>query len=151
MPNELRVPQCMTAMTAILLLLDVLPVAAGWEAAQQRFSDMEPFPDLESTALRTSEVREFVSRTLGSHMVLQSAPQQAVVFGFTSPGASVTTLFNGTALIATAEPDGTWRQLLPAVSASTAAFQLNISSTSGETASLEDVVFGEARCAPEHD
>jgi len=65
------------------------------------------------------------------------------VYGFTSPGASVTTTFNGTALVATAEPDGTWRQRLPQVSASTAAFLLNISSSSGETASLEDVLFGE--------
>ena len=33
------------------------------------------------------ETMHFLSATLGSHMVLQRAPQNAVVWGFTSPGA----------------------------------------------------------------
>jgi hypothetical protein len=37
------------------------------------------------------EKLSFLSATLGSHMVLQRAPQQAVVWGFTAPGAKVTT------------------------------------------------------------
>ena len=33
------------------------------------------------------ETLHFLSATLGSHMVLQRAPQTAIVWGFTSPGA----------------------------------------------------------------
>ena len=85
----------------------------------------------------------FLSYTLGDHMVLQRAPQQAVVWGVTAAGATVTTTFNGKSLTATADGNGTWRQKLPATAASTTAYSLTFSSSSGDTASLNDVLFGD--------
>ena len=73
--------------------------------------------------LDQDEKLNFLSATLGSHMVLQRAPQQAMVWGHTAPGAKVTTSMasgsGATAVMATlAGADGTWRQKLPATQAS---------------------------------
>ena len=43
------------------------------------------------TRSQDPEKLTFLSATLGDHMVLQRAPASAVVWGFTSPGATVTT------------------------------------------------------------
>lgn len=98
-----------------------------------------------------SEKLNFLSATLGSHMVLQRAPQQAVVWGFTQQGSTVTTTMqmsgdNAPQTFSTvAGPDGTWRQKLPATPASKNAYSLEFSSDSAlkEKASMSDVLFGE--------
>ena len=85
-----------------------------------------------------------VSTVFGSHMVLQREPHQALVWGNTTAGARVTTLFNGLTLHAVADVNGTWRQRLPPMPASKRAFTLNVSTTaSSETKNLEDVLFGD--------
>ena len=85
----------------------------------------------------------FLSRTLGDNMVLQCAPRQAVVWGNTTAGTTVTTSFGPATLRCTAGPDGVWRQRLPATPASAAPHTLRFASSSGETARLFNVVFGE--------
>ena len=110
--------------------------------------DATPSPPLESAILAPgAATRAFVSRTLGSHMVLQAAPQQATVWGSTNPGARVTTSFDEQNFTATADVNGTWRQRLPPTPASSQPHVLSFHSTSGEAATLEDVVFGEVRPA----
>jgi len=97
-----------------------------------------------------SDVKKaFLSSTLGSNMVLQRAPQKAVVWGFTQPGATVNTTFAKTTLpmptpmSTTADADGVWRQELPATEASEQIYSLSFSSSAGETAQMENVLFGD--------
>ena len=88
--------------------------------------------------------REPFSRALGDHMVLQAAPQRATIWGATTPGAVVTTTFDGINRTATADENGTWRQQLPPTPASSLRSHLLLfSSSSGETTKLQDVLFGE--------
>lgn len=100
------------------------------------------FPPVDSNS-PIKEVVNFLSGTLGDHMVLQRAPQQAIVWGHTTASATVTTVFNGKTLTTKADVNGTWRQVLPATPASKKAYTLTFKSTSGETASLKDVLFGD--------
>eukprot|EP01044_Picomonas_judraskeda_P030921 COSAG03_NODE_11324_length_599_cov_0.722000_2_plen_147_part_00 len=106
------------------------------------------------------------SRTLDPQMVLQRAPQEAVIWGFTAPGATVRTTMSSDAcgrtaavgtsplsrctaqvLTTTADPKGTWRQKLPATPASKTGFTFNISSDSAmkEQVSITDVTPALAR------
>ena len=101
------------------------------------------------------EKLSFLSATLGSHMVLQRAPQQAVVWGFTAPGAKVTTTMSSgssssleetlASFVATAGADGTWRQKLPPTAASKTFYSFTFASDSAakESASMVDVLFGD--------
>ena len=108
------------------------------------FSDAVPRPPIEPTLLEGPATRAFLSRTLGDHMVLQAAPQRATIWGATTPGAVVTTTFDGINRTATADENGTWRQQLPPTPASSLRSHLLLfSSSSGETAKLQDVLFGE--------
>ena len=113
------------------------------------------------------EKLSFLSATLGSHMVLQRAPQQAVLWGFTAPGSTVTTAMSSDAcrrrtanidasfpsecvsqtLTTTADPKGTWRQKLPATQASKTSYTFNISSDSAmkEEITVTDVIEAHAR------
>jgi hypothetical protein len=84
----------------------------------------------------------FLSATLGSHMVLQRGPQQAVLWGFTAPGSTVTTTMapsvcdntiNATlaacaaqSFSAVADAKGTWRQKLPATPVRTWLFSFSL-------------------------
>jgi len=111
------------------------------------------------TYLRDYSPRTYMgllSSTLGSHMVLQRAPQQAVVWGFTAPNATVTTTMSPSACAgetacarlsfeAVAGADGTWRQRLPPTPASTTPYTLTFASSnsSAERATLVDVLFGD--------
>ena len=107
-------------------------------------SDAVPRPPIEPTLLLGAATRAFLSRTLGNHMVLQAAPQKATVWGATTPGAVVTTTFDGVNWTATADQNGTWRQQLPPTPASSLQSRLLLfASSSGETAKLQDVLFGE--------
>ena len=107
------------------------------------------------------EKLSFLSATLGDHMVLQREPQQAIVWGFTAPGATVTTTMAPSlcatddgrsagacerqAFKATADKDGTWRQKLPPMPASKKAYSFTFASSSAaaEKASMDDVLFGD--------
>lgn len=106
------------------------------------------------------EKLNFLSATLGSHMVLQRAPQRAVIWGHTTPGVNVTTTMtpsdaevcsraqgNCTTItfVTIAGVDGTWRQHLPPMPASKVAynFAFESSNSNSEKATLEDVLFGD--------
>ena len=107
-------------------------------------SDAVPRPPIGPTLLLGTATRSFLSRTLGDHMVLQAAPQKAIVWGATTAGAVVTTTFKGVNRTATADHNGTWRQQLPPTPASYLQSHLLLfTSSSGETAKLQDVLFGE--------
>ena len=91
----------------------------------------------------------FLSATLGSHMVLQQAPQQAILWGHTAPGAIVTTVMMSDTqhqtFKTTAGTDGTWRQALPPVTASKRAYNFTMASSNSwaERATLVDVLYGD--------
>ena len=75
-------------------------------------------------------------------MVLQRAPQQAVVWGTGDAGTTVTTKIDGSAMACTiVSANGTWSVQLPATSAS---FNHTISASDGTTTiTLSDVAFGD--------
>lgn len=95
------------------------------------------------------ETLHFLAAPLGSHMVLQRDSAKVVVWGFTTPGATVNTTLSGGPthevlfLSTRAAQDGTWRQRLPATAASMIAYTLSFVSSSGENASIVDVLFGD--------
>jgi sialate O-acetylesterase len=77
-------------------------------------------------------------------MVLQRAPQQATVWGFAAPGTVVTTTFDKIQhMKATADSDGIWRQQLPATEASATPHSLTFLASTGETAEMQNVLFGD--------
>lgn len=96
-------------------------------------------------AAASDETLNFLSAVFGDHMVLQRAPQRAVVWGRSAhPGATVETSFGGATLTAQSDANGTWRQFLPATHASpTKAYNISFKSSAGETAELSDVLFGD--------
>ena len=66
--------------------------------------------------------------------------------GDTTAGATVTTLFDGRVLRATADVNGTWRQKLPPMPASKRAYTLDVATTADseeKTAHLHDLLFGD--------
>jgi len=86
----------------------------------------------------------FLSATLGSNMVLQRAPQQALVWGFAASGTVVTTTMDGkTKLTTTAGTDGIWRQKLPPQPASDKAHYFAFTSSAGQSAEMLNVLFGD--------
>ena len=96
------------------------------------------------------ETLNFLSATLGSHMVLQRAPSRATVWGVTAKGAIVTTTMSSSTSTSTftsvADVNGTWRQLLPATPGnSQTAYNFPFTSTNStsERAELTDVLFGD--------
>lgn len=84
-----------------------------------------------------------LSNTLGDHMVLQRAPASSIVWGFGTPGSTVTTTFKGQAMKATTGSDGVWRQSLPATPATATGTTISFASSEGQSASLQDVIFGD--------
>jgi len=102
----------------------------------------DPEPVLQPPLANDTNSDFKLSRTLGSHMVLQRAPASAVVWGFAPPSAVVTASFNGTELVSQTGSDGIWRIGLPPTPAGgphTIAFRV---STGGEQR-LDDVLFGD--------
>ena len=113
--------------------------------------DSEPNPPLWSVpnAAEQDVIRNFVSATLGSNMVLQR-DVEAMLWGYTQPGATVTTSLRKEGetqdLVLTttaAGDDGLWRQPLPPNSATMTPTSMTIKSTSGEKKTLENVLFGD--------
>jgi len=87
-----------------------------------------------------------LSRTLTSHMVLQRSPRAATVWGLATPGTLVTTSFLGATYTSVAGPDQVWRQLLPPQPASPGSgpgLTISFNASTGDTAVLEDVLFGD--------
>ena len=84
-----------------------------------------------------------LSKTLGDHMVLQRAPVSAVVWGFAPPGTTVTTTFGTQKIVSKADGNSTWRASLPPTPASATAHTISFAASTGETASLTDVLFGD--------
>jgi len=145
-------------MLATFFLLLVFPTSAHPTASFTEEDDTFDIPTLKpaAAAAGATEHLNFLSATLGSHMVLQQAPKQAVVWGHTAPGATVTTTMMMTTTMTqvegrrqtfttTAEVDGTWRQSLPPVSASKTPYSFTFASSNStsERAQLDDVLFGE--------
>ena len=83
-----------------------------------------------------------LNNALSSNMVLQRAPQQAVVWGWGVPGSSVTAQVNGTAVgSATVTEAGTWKVQLPPYQT---ALNTVISVSDGTTTlTLSNVAFGD--------
>ena len=98
-----------------------------------------------------NESLPFISRTLGSHMVLQRAPATAMVYGHAKLGATVTTTFRGRSYTTTTDDVdvgggqgiGTWRQALPPTPGGKTAYTLTFTSSAGDHGNLSDVLFGE--------
>lgn len=84
-----------------------------------------------------------LSSVLGSHMVLQRAPAQSVVWGFAMPGTLVTTVFGGAAFHSEADSAGVWRQRLPATKATAVGQSISFNCSTGEHFQADDVLFGE--------
>ena len=72
-------------------------------------------------------------------MVLQRAPQQAVVWGFGEPGSNITTKFGSASMSAVVGADGIWRQALPATEATATPMSISFSDGKGTTRSLDSV------------
>jgi sialate O-acetylesterase len=104
------------------------------------------FPSVESrlfTPTTRSAVAFSLSSTLGDFMVLQRAPQSAVVWGFAAPGSTVKTTFLGQPYSATTGADSIWRQSLPPQPATTTPMTITFSVSTGEAGALNDVLFGD--------
>ena len=84
-----------------------------------------------------------LSNTLGDHMVLQRDDATSQVWGFADPGDVVTTTLGGHRLVSTTDQDGVWRQRLPEHPASLVAETISFSSSSGASARLRDVLWGD--------
>jgi sialate O-acetylesterase len=93
--------------------------------------------------------KNFVSATLGSNMVLQR-DVEAILWGYTQPGATVTTTFHRgdgleTIVLTTTahDEDGLWRQPLPPQPAKMTPGAVTIKSTTGQTQVLDNLLFGD--------
>ena len=74
-----------------------------------------------------------LSNTLGDGMVLQRAPQAAVVWGFGTAGETISTSFKGATLKTAVGADGVWRQQLPPTEATGTEVAIAFSDASGNT------------------
>jgi len=86
---------------------------------------------------------DFVSNTLGSNMVLQRAPQKAVIWGWTAkPGATVNCNFNGKKYQTTSGSDSSYSFALDPTPAG-GPYTITLASTAGDVATLSNVMFGD--------
>ena len=90
------------------------------------------------------ENRSLISRTFGSHMVLQREPAVAVVWGHVGTGESVKVALDGDPMTLHATPDasGTWRVQLPPTPAG-GPHTLTVQASTGAAQTLTDVLFGD--------
>jgi sialate O-acetylesterase len=84
-----------------------------------------------------------LSKTLGDHMVLQRAPVSAIVWGFAPEGTTVTTTFGKQTIVSKADANSTWRAALMPTPASATTHTISFAASTGETATLSDVLFGD--------
>ena len=91
---------------------------------------------------QAAENRSLVSRTLGSHMVLQRGPAEAVVWGYSSGGVTVRVKLDGhSSRNATPDVHGTWRVRLPPMPAG-GPHTLTVEA-GGAAETLTDILFGD--------
>ncbi|XP_062522422.1 sialate O-acetylesterase-like [Corticium candelabrum] len=83
------------------------------------------------------------SNVLGDNMVLQRSPQQAVVWGFSSPFDVVTVNFNGFKDYTAADLNGQFRMVLPPMEEGGPVDVLAMSTITGDQALLRNVMFGD--------
>ena len=81
-----------------------------------------------------------LSRVFGDHMVLQRN-KPVPVFGTAEPGEKTSVSFNGQTLSATADAQGNWQVMLPAMRANTKGQQMAI--TGANTSTISDVLIGD--------
>lgn len=130
------------------LLLGIALLVQGLAAALTDdfyHDDSEPFPSFDDTEIQNPEDarRSFVSSTLGSNMVLQRG-RPTTIWGFSTPGATVTTTFDEDLTLTSAVgADGTWRQKLPARQASLRPTSIHVFASTGESADLTNILFGD--------
>jgi len=87
--------------------------------------------------------QSFVSNVFGSNMVLQRAPYQAQIWGWTSqPNAAVALKFNSQTYKATSGKDNSWSIYLNPQAAG-GPYNITITSTAGDNAVLTNVLFGD--------
>jgi len=89
-----------------------------------------------------ASAESFLSNALGSHMVLQRAPQRANLWGWTQAGTTVSVVFNSKTYTSRAATDGSWNVFLDATAAG-GPYKISVTSSRGESAVLEDVLFGD--------
>jgi len=120
---------------------------AQWPHAARggaEWQDQDAAGQLDFLMSDVEDDRPFLSSTLGNNMVLQRAPQRAVVWGFAAPGTVVNTTLDDSAPMTTvADAAGVWRQQLPAVESSHKPHTLAFRAASGEVARLHNVFFGD--------
>ena len=99
-------------------------------------------------SLRVTQARLQVSSSIGSHMVLQRAPAQAVITGFADPDVEVQVTVAGKAAgAATSTATGSFSVVLEAFLAGGPYDVVVTNVESGEALTLTDVLFGEYPCA----
>jgi len=124
------------------LFLLTAPLIAGITDPETRFPDPDDFlfvgnqPDVAATPFS-------IAAALGDHMVLQRAPASAVVWGFASAGATIETSFKGVKYRSITGSDGIWRQFLTPTSSAGGPYDITFSASTGESAALHDVMFGD--------
>jgi len=85
----------------------------------------------------------FVSNALGSNMVLQRAPQRAVIWGWSKTvGSNVQVTFANKVYPTTSTTGGAWNVFLDATPAG-GPYTINVTSSTGESALLSNVLFGD--------
>lgn len=75
--------------------------------------------------------------------VLQRAPASAVVWGFAPPQTKVVATFGGHVITATTDKTSVWRAKLPPTPATKTPQTISFKASTGETAVLSDVLFGD--------
>ena len=96
-------------------------------------------------ALHTTSTNARFAHTYGSHMVLQKAPQRAVVWGYYTSGTvdQVTLILDAVPVpVFEGQEQGTWMAKLPATPASNTPHTL-VLSENNTTTTLNDVLFGD--------
>lgn len=94
------------------------------------------------TAPVSAPVNFSLSKVFGDHAVLQR-DRPSTVWGFAPAGTTVKTAFQGKTYTSTAGADTVWRQALPAQPATKTPQTISFSASTGEVATLNDVLFGD--------
>ena len=133
----------MRTISIIIMLTLVMACGCPGRGSAHRFSNPSDPLILVTEAPRFDGTFR-LSAALQDHMVLQRKPAAATVWGFAAPGTTVTTtIFGGTTITSKAGADSVWRAKLPPSSASSSPSTLHFNASSGETATLSDVLFGD--------
>jgi hypothetical protein len=125
----------------------VLLVSSAAATASISLADDVTFPSVIDRLYKmpkTAAPTFAISNTLGSNMVLQRAPQAALVWGFAATGTTVKTSFQGSAYSSTADATGIWRQALPPQPATSTPASLTFTSSTGEPSiTITNILFGD--------